>query len=112
MNEARLPRIVSQNLAQLQHIRPQHLRLHIGLRPHRVQQFIVADQPPRMLHKVTQHRKLLGRQCNLRAFVPQALIRCVQPERTEMLHTAAPRRQVSLHFISCTYSSNITRPAV
>jgi hypothetical protein len=49
--------VVAKHLAQVEHVRPQHLGLHVGLWPESIQQLIVGNQASRVFDQVTQNRE-------------------------------------------------------
>jgi hypothetical protein len=54
--------VVAEELAQLKHVGAQNLRLHVGLGPEGVEEFVVGDETAGILDEVAQDRERLGRE--------------------------------------------------
>ena len=56
-NEDGLVRLVAQSPSDFQYVLPDDLWVHISLRPHGFQDFVLGHDASRMLYQVTQHIK-------------------------------------------------------
>ena len=80
LNKSRFLDAVAENFAQLKHVSPQNLRLHIRLRPQRIEQLVVLNEATRIINQVAQNRVGLGLQSDLLTVPPQAFIGRVERE--------------------------------
>ena len=87
LNEAWVTGIVAEELAELKHVGAQNLRLHVGLWPKRIEEFVVGNEAPGILDEVAQDCERLGRKSHWDAIVEQTLINRVEPKGPKLLHS-------------------------
>jgi len=85
LNVAWMPGVVTEHLAQLQHLVFQHFRLNVSARPQVVEQLIVIHELAGTLNQVSQHVERLRCQCNAHLLpgicpTPNALVGGIEPE--------------------------------
>jgi len=81
LDENRISRVVTKCVPDVENVALQHLRLNIGIRPDRVEKFILRHQPARMIHETSK-----------KAIAVQHVISFLNPRRSpEVTHLYSDR---------------------
>ncbi len=85
-NELRLVAPVAEHLPDPEDVLLYHFLIHEGVGPQRLEDFVLRDDPPRVVDEVPQQVEGLRRERDALVAAPEAVIDGVEPERVELLH--------------------------